>query len=248
MFWLKKLIALSTYPLGPIFLVGAVGLFLLWRRPQNPWGGRLALMAALLVVLVTAGPLGNLLIRPLESVHPPILDVRAVERPVEYVVVLGGGLSAVDGPVTSQLNDSTAIRLLEGLRLMAHFEEATLVVSGAATGQRRTTAEAMAQVADELGIDPERLLAHDQARDTAEEARALSEVAPDGANILLVTEASHMPRAMMLFERQGFEPVAAPTYYRATQGGGWPSARNLRKVERALYEYLALIWVRLGGS
>lgn len=253
MFWVKKLVSLMTYPLAPLLIVGALGALLIWRG-RTKWGQNLMIGSFAGLILVSTGVVGDLMLRPLESRYAPLERVDALEAPVNYVVVLGGGLRDVAGPPSSELTESTAMRLLEGIRILQSLDdEALLVVSGAATGQRRATAEVMAALAIEMGVPSERVLVHDEARDTSEEAQALAAIASLDTSIVLVTEASHMPRSMKIFERQGFAPKAAPTYFQAsarifTFGNLWPSARNLRKVERALYEYVALVWVSVGGS
>lgn len=254
-FWLKKLVALFTSPLGLLLLVLVVGLLLAWRKRAGPWPGRLIVAAAVGLVLVCCGPTGDLLLRPLEQRHAPLVDVDVEgAREATFVVVLGGGLTSREGgPVTSELNTSSTIRLVEGIRHHRALGTTTLIVSGAAVTQQRSTADALAQVALDLGVSESELALADGARDTAEEAAAVLDLAGPGATVIVVTEASHMPRAMLLFERAGLNPIAAPTLHRASPrlfvlGSLWPSARNVRKVERAFYEYIALLWIALGGS
>ncbi|XKH61820.1 YdcF family protein [Halomonas sediminis] len=86
--------------------------------------------------------------------------------------------------------------------------------------------------------------------DTIAEAKAVQALLGEDAQVLLVTSASHMPRAMRHFEVAGLAPVAAPTHFLAnrTEGFGlayWiPSARELRKAERAIYEALGLFAIQ----
>ena len=61
-----------------------------------------------------------------------------------------------------------------------------------------------------------------------------------------VTSASHMRRAVRHFERAGLQPIPAPTGFKTggdrlnTPSYWLPSAGNLRKTERAVYETLGL--------
>ena len=80
--------------------------------------------------------------------------------------------------------------------------------------------------------------------------------------IILVTSASHMPRSVALFEKQGFEVIPAPTDFTVTQAG-WdklksgglasqvlsllPSAENLGLTTRMLKEYFGMLVYRLNG-
>jgi uncharacterized SAM-binding protein YcdF (DUF218 family) len=136
---------------------------------------------------------------------------------------------------------------MEGLRLLEALPEARLVVSGASRDADRTpVALGYAEAARALGVNPARIVVLDTPVDTAREAYAVREALGAGARFLLVTSASHMPRSVRHFERVGLKPIPAPTHFRT--GGGadrlsyWvPSAGNLGKTERAVYEYLGLL-------
>ena len=61
--------------------------------------------------------------------------------------------------------------------------------------------------------------------------------------------AFHMPRARMLFERAGIEPVPYPTDFRSSDGrGDWtrfiPSASGLHETSEALREFIGRIYYR----
>jgi len=80
--------------------------------------------------------------------------------------------------------------------------------------------------------------------------------------ILLVTSAIHMPRAVGLFEHQGFEVVPAPTDFQVTEArpdlpfrvlwpnylfGLFPTSENLNDTTQALKEYIGIAVYRLRG-
>ncbi len=253
MFFLKKIIVVLTSPLTFLFLVVLAAALWTWRRPESPWPKRVFLAVGVAFFLVTLGPFGGLLLGPIESVHPPLSDLEEASQ-AGHVVVLGGGYRAREqGPVTSELATSTTIRLNEGIRIHRALVDTTLVVSGASIYQEGSTAQAAAQLAIAMGVPAEEIAVEDRPRDTAEEAAAVYGLAGEGATIVLVTSASHMPRAVHLFERRGFEVIPAPTNHLTEEswlrsGTLWPSAQNVRMVERALYEYLGLLWVWIGGE
>ena len=111
----------------------------------------------------------------------------------------------------------------------------------------------MAQTAKALGVPAKDILLENRSRDTKEQARIIRTMV--GKNgLLLVTSASHMPRAMALFEFQGMKPLAAPTRHlvRAkddalSPADFFPSLDALYKSNRAIYEYLGILWARLRG-
>ena len=69
------------------------------------------------------------------------------------------------------------------------------------------------------------------------------------SRVWLVTDAIHMPRATMAFERAGIEVIAAPSAYIATgpinPASFIPSAQSLRNSHYALHEWLGLLWYRI---
>src|SRR5690554_3760202 len=253
MFVIKRAFAMLLLPLGMVAGLILVGLLVWWRWPHSRVGPTLVAAALGGMLFGSCAPGANLMLRPLEERYPPLLDVEATElAEVDYVMVLGAGyVDDARYPLVSQLHEEGILRLVEGIRLLRKVPGATLVVSGGTRGEGRTSAEASRELAIELGVAPERIVMADAALDTAQEADAFVEMAGEGAAVILVTSASHMPRAMQLFERAGIAPIAAPTAHRVIegQGGGiWPNATHLRTTERALYEWVGRLFVSLGGS
>ena len=89
-----------------------------------------------------------------------------------------------------------------------------------------------------------------QSRDTAENARLLAPMLKrDGiTRIVLVTDALHMPRSVLAFDRTGLLIVPAPTGYILpghTDLLEWlPSASGLENSQQVLREWLALAVAR----
>lgn len=257
MFWIKKLVTFLIFPLIPLFFLLFLGLFWSWRQRRRdktgPGPRRLILVASIGLFLVCSGPTGDLMLLPLERQYPPLTDLTDVAD-AKFVVVLGAGLTGHRGaPITSQLSTSSLYRLTEGVRILRQLPDAKLVVGGAAVGLHRAGADALAELASDLGVDPARIIRADQALDTSGEAAALVAASNPGDPIVLVTEASHMPRAVKIFERAGLKITAAPTHHQAEKVSLhpailFPSARKVRNVERALYEYVGLLWVGMGGA
>lgn len=253
MFWIKKVVVALTSPLAVLLIILAVALALQWRDRGGEWPGRLVVVASAGFLLISIGPTGELMLSPVENRYESIDDPAQIED-ATHIVVLGGGYTArEDGLVTSKLAHATIVRLNEGLRLVRAVDDATLVVSGDSVTQRGSIAEAAADLAVDLGVKRESIVALDTPRDTGEEAAAVDELVGEDARVVVVTSASHMPRAMRLFERRGIDATAAPTHHMTTDApfyrrGLWPRAENIRRVERATYEYIGLTWVALGGS
>jgi uncharacterized SAM-binding protein YcdF (DUF218 family) len=206
--------------------------------------------AGLVMLLLLAwSPVAERALRRYEFRHPP-LTAQAVLPDSAWVVVLGGGANAnARLPPTAWLNESSLARLTEGIRVHRTIPGSRLVFSGAALSGSVSMARAMALAAVSLGVDPAAIVMEERPRNTAEEAAHVVERA-GGRPIVLVTSASHMPRAVRLFAERGAEVVPAPTDYWAPRHAtprSWlnyllPATANVRKLERATYELLAGLW------
>ena len=246
---LKMLAAQLLMPLPLCLLLLTAGVLL--RRSWRRLGNLVAVTGALALVLLSWAPVADRLLGPIESRYPPVHSWPEASS-VSAVVVLGGGYQP-NQPwvVTGQLSEASANRVLEGVRLWHLSDsESLLVVTGAS---RRNDVEPMARaygrVARDMSVPDSHLHVLDTPTDTGEEARAVARLLGEDATLLLVTSASHMPRAMAHFQQAGLNPIAAPTHYLALRDdvdtlSYWvPSARHLQKSERAIYEWLGMLAV-----
>jgi len=127
-----------------------------------------------------------------------------------------------------------------------------------------TPAQDMANILVDIGVPESALILENESQNTYENAlmakEILSELEID--QILLVTSALHMPRAVALFEKQGFEVIPLPVDYSVTENepidgnaGSWanrmlkiiPSASNIALTTSALKEYLGMLIYTLQG-
>jgi uncharacterized SAM-binding protein YcdF (DUF218 family) len=113
-------------------------------------------------------------------------------------------------------------------------------------------AQVMAAAARSLGVAAEDVVADVTARDTDDEATALT--ARLGKEpFILVTSASHMPRSVALFRNRGASPIPAPTDHGALGGGIGLDDFKLRpgpvsETGLAIHEYVGMLWSRLRGQ
>lgn len=248
---MAQFVASFLLPVSLVALLGLVGAFLAWRGRGR--AGALVMVGAVALLLALGSrPVSGWLVAPLERAYPPITDPRQLAG-IEYVMVLGAGHDPEPGlPVTAQLPATATARLVEGIRLQRALPGSRLVLSGG--GEPAPSAVTSGAVARALGVAAEDLVLLPGTVNTRDEAvRAAAEL--DGRRLVLVTSASHMPRAMALFRGVGLDPVAAPTRYRAPrEADPWrarylrPQAQGLHTSERAFYEYLGLAWSWLRGD
>jgi uncharacterized SAM-binding protein YcdF (DUF218 family) len=116
-----------------------------------------------------------------------------------------------------------------------------------------TEAEVARQLWSALGLAEGRVSYETSARNTWENARLTRNMAQPkpGETWLLVTSASHMPRAMGIFRRIGWPITAWPVNY--TTGHSlrdWydaPFGSRLNQLEWAMHEWVGLLAYRLLG-
>ncbi|MBI4496089.1 MAG: envelope biogenesis factor ElyC [Deltaproteobacteria bacterium] len=255
MFLLKKIVAPFFFPLTFSLGIILAGLILLWFTPRKR-AGKVALTAgAALLLVLSYGPVPDLLLRPLEYRYPPILHPEELSQ-VRWIVVLGGGhTSDPTIPPTSRISSSALVRLVEGIRIHRALPGSRLVLSGGVVFDPVPEAETMAEVAVLLGVARQNLVLESDSKDTEEEARFIRGIVAESP-FVLVTSASHMPRSMALFRKMGLRPIPAPTHYKIKErqgekispGAFFPSLGGLDKAETAIYEYLGLAWSKLRGK
>ena len=241
MFWLKKILSQLFMPVPLLVLLL---LFVLVAVRHKAFIRSVLFIVIALLVFLSSTPGSNLLSLPLEKQYS--VNSQAIPKGCVVMVLGSGHDDAVSTIATQKLSSTALVRLSEGIRQFNLGHDCTLVVSGW-SGQEgaRSHADIMADAAVELGVARERIITFQLARDTIEEAVFLKEKVGDYP-FRLVTSASHMPRAMAIFNNLGLSPEAAPTDFIARQGWWWQlDADNLSSSQRAIHEYVGQLWFRL---
>ncbi len=221
--------------------------------------GRRRLGAGLVVLVTAAGlaitvlPLRTWVLRPLEDRFPIV--AKPLPR-VDGVVVLGGAintaLSAERGQ--PQLTES-AERLIAFAALSRQYPNARLVFAGGSAAlfdDAVREADLARQVLTQLGVDPARVKFERESRNTDENAAfAKRMVNPQSGEVwLLVTSAYHMPRAVGVFRKVGWDVVAYPVDFSVPPTGAEPPFNlldGLAGVNWGLREWIGLAYYHLTG-
>ena len=254
MFIFKKIFSKFFFPLPIIFFLLLLGLYLLWFTKKQKLGKVLATVSIFVLLIISYGPIPDALLAPLESKYK-VLSTENINQSIKYVVVLGGGhTSDPNLPLTSQLTQASLIRLIEGIRIHRKISDSKLVLTGGKGNNNPVaTATTMAELAIELGVNKENIITKTEPKDTKDEANIINGTVGNDT-FILVTTASHMPRAMALFKKLGMTPTPAPTehYVSETQGVSsgsfFPHSFNIHKTETTVYEYLGTLWGKLRGQ
>ena len=246
-FILTKLLPLAVYPLGLAILLGLLATTFSFTRRRGLMRATV-ITAVACVWLPSTAVVSDWAIGTLESQFPsvPLGDI----QPADVVVVLGGALA---GPGPYGISDaSEAIdRVLVAARLYHSGRAPTILVSGGNVPWEQGTSEAIL-VRDflvDLGVSTGDILLEGDSRNTRENAVNSAQLSRQygWGEILLVTSAFHMPRAVASFEAVGIQVQAVPTDYRGLRSSNHtvldflPDVQALSRTTIAVKEWLGLL-------
>lgn len=190
-----------------------------------------------------------MLIKPLEDQYPTIKLSSALWKKTDGIVVLACNHFDDDGlPFVSKWPQCTLQRNLHAALM---YKEKPLPIYLAAGILNELDAKSQAQYNKEflitLGVNPTDIHIFPQGHDTESEVAAL---APHlvGKYIALVSSASHLPRAVEYFNLHHLSVLPIPVDHLSRKNVsfvlGIPNALSLYRSERAIHEYLGLIYQR----
>lgn len=241
---LRNAIAAALLPPGSLLLVVLCGLALMRRR--RFFGRSLIALGLVSLYLLSTQYVADGLLQTLE---PPPVDLANTSG--QAIVVLGAG-TYFDAPEygSTTVNANALVRLRYAAHLYRATRKPVLVSGGTPEGAPTEEATHMQTVLERDFQVPVQWL-EDQSRTTLDNARLSHAIlgAAGIQRIYLVTQAWHMPRAELAFERAGFEVIPAPTGYatrfRVTVLDFVPDARALRDSSVFFHELLGIGWYRL---
>jgi len=203
--------------------------------------------------LLCMSPIATWLISPL------IKSYRVVSEPnhnIKWIVIFSGGhFENIKAPVNQILGPETIARLLEGIRLYRQIPGAKLILSGGGYQNKKqaTDAALMAKLAAWFNIPKQDIVLETHSRNTAEEANAIKPWIKQDP-FYLVTSSIHMKRSMALCQKQGLQPLAAPSDCEfASDLQSWSQRfsfgpGNYLRVKAGWHEVAGLIWAKLRGE
>lgn len=250
MFVLSQLADVVLSPSNLTGLVGLAGLLALlvgFRRL-----GATGLGAAVVLVLIFGwSPLGPAALAALENRFPPA----EVRGPITGVILLGGAVETHIGHERRAVTlTDAAERVTAVAELARRYPEARLLLSGGASDLLSSEPATESSLARDLlvsmGLPAERIELEERSRNTCENAAESKRVAQPASSErwLLVTSASHMPRAVACFRAVDFAVVPNPVDYRTRGADLWRPAASiaagLTASDLAAHEWIGLIMYR----
>jgi uncharacterized SAM-binding protein YcdF (DUF218 family) len=217
--YLSKLATAFITPLGFFLALGLAGLVLLVARRRA--SGLLCVTVALVGLWLAATPLAaRLTLGALEARYPAL---SAADSPAaDIAIVLGGGTRGPAPPRPGPDLGEAADRVLFAADLFKAGKVRRIVVSGGNIPWDAATepeAETIAKLLVSWGVPESAIITAGSSRTTAENAREVEELWPalGASSALLVTSASHMPRALAAFRKSGLPVTPAATDVRIVQ-------------------------------
>ncbi len=259
--FLSKVLPPLVYPVG---LIGLLILAAMIFRKRTRL--LLGLLIAAFVILVIGGNhfVAISLARSLEvriKAPDPIPNA-----PV--IVVLGGGTEAIASPRRMVEVNGAGDRVLYAAELYREGLAPAILVSGGNIpwlSQRPTSpAEEMAALLEFIGVPTAEIWQQTKSQNTYEDALYSAQLLKEKGitRVILVTSATHMPRAYALFVAQGLEVIPAPTDY-LVPDYAWnnlgkedfagiildliPSSSSLSMITNCLKEYIGMLVYSLQG-
>ncbi len=259
--FLSKLIPIFFYPVGLIFLLLVITLvFYYWKKSSLiPYPIALALI---ILLLSSNGWVSNVIIQNLEWQYLPQGELPKAEA----IVLLGGATrSGVKPRPMVDVNDR-GDRILYTAKLYHEGKAPIIIASGGRIkwlGGGQPESEDMTRLLELMGVPRLDIIQEPNSLNTYQNAINVKEILLEKNinQILLVTSAFHMPRAVSIFKKLGINPIPAPTDFLVSEKelmainsslesiilNFLPDAHRISKTTLAIKEYIGTIVYRLRG-
>ena len=213
-------------PIGLLWLALILLAVLLWRKRARGFAFAAAALAVFLY-LIGASALPDALLRSLER---PYFGVKLEALPTcDAVVLLGGSLDPSPDEVGGLHLTKAADRIITALEVIRLGKAPVLVCGGsgiAMDGAMKIEADLFKQALTERRVPVPEIISLGLCFDTHDEAARTRALATQRGwrRVLLVTSASHLPRAVATFRGAGLEVVPVPCNFMTRKTpGSWPA-------------------------
>jgi uncharacterized SAM-binding protein YcdF (DUF218 family) len=246
--YVEKLLPILIYPLGLTLLLCITAFALSFAGQARALRVSIA-VAAILLWLASTPAFAGLLTVILEEQNPSV-PIETIS-PKDAVIVLGGGVAqrAHMGP--------TGDRVMQAALLWRAGKVQTIIVTGGNLPWERastTDADFAAELLQVYGVPPDSIIVESNSRNTHENAINTAAIWRERhfRTGLLVTSATHLPRALASFRKAGLDVAPWPADFRDRYPPGsvfdfLPDANALEMTTTATKEWLGLAVYRLRG-
>ncbi len=244
LFFIKKFITFFVEPFGIVLFLFSLGLYFLYKSSYKK-AKLFTFLSFLLLFLFAYPPFSNMLVTNLENQYPKF---ESTDLNVSYIHVLGNGNNDdYTQPLSSMVSAAGLKRVVEGVMIQKRYPGTKLIFTGYEGSTTLANAVVNSDIASALGVDKKMMIVNPKPHDTKEEALFTKSVVNDQP-FILVTSATHMPRAMKLFKDLGMHPIPAPTDFAKQKIDSIfykPNIEAFADSQRAIHEYIGILWAKL---
>lgn len=236
MIYLHKLFPLMISPLGVVSFLICLSIII---------RSKILIMTSLFVLLICSLPItAHHIWKSLESTYP-YENMNNVGRR-DAVVVLSGILQLHNYQEGNLVEWGEAVdRFFAGVELVKLGKANKLIFTKGQMPWNESSSEGeiLKQKAIKMGLDNSHVLLTGAAANTSEEAKQVKKLLSDYGlkSIILVTSSFHMPRAKIIFDREGIDSLAYAVDYR-TREMNWldfvPSAEGFFITSSGIREFI----------
>lgn len=250
--YLAKITWFLVAPTNSLVLIGLIGVFLLFTRLRRT-AKTFVTISLFGLFLAAFSPVGEWALAPLENRFPQIQELDSSS--FDGIIVLGG---ASNLHISRSRNEPTvggaAERIFKLIELARRFPEKVITFAGGG-GLSEGGTESFAREADVVkslleraGLPTDGIMFERQSQNTWQNAENLQEILQPTPEFrwLLITSAFHMPRAVGVFRRVGFNVIAYPVDFRLGSFGASfttnsSGAGKMAKLDQAVHEWIGLV-------
>jgi uncharacterized SAM-binding protein YcdF (DUF218 family) len=257
--FLSKFLPLFVYPLGLGIILLIVAVF---RIRKKRTAKSLLVFIILMLWACSTTPVATALARSLEWQYTYPDEVPQADA----IIVLGGGTEPAVSPRKYVEINSAGDRVFTAAQLYRDGKAPILTLIGGnidwLSNGSSTPADQMAEILAFLGVPSSAIILENASKNTYENAVNTKEIISENGfeTVLLVTSAMHMPRSVMLFEKQGVSVIPIPVDYSIVEDvegdqsfldvlyGFMPNVGNLAVTTNVMKEYIGIWTYSLQGS
>ena len=209
MIYINKILPIIVSPLGLIIILLFFGVF---RKRMLP-----SLIGLIILIILSLPIVSGQLIKLLEQDYRPTTPNEIARA--DTVIVLSGMVTLIEKNDGIHYEFSEAVdRIFAGINLLKIGKAQKIILTrgklpwsvGVPEG------EFLAEFIQSQGINPNRILLSEIVQNTNDEAKAISRMLPKNSEVILVTSAFHMPRAVKVFQNQNLKVIPYAVDFRSS--------------------------------
>jgi len=245
-FLIKRIFEAFIFPPGLFAVLPILAALVMfrWKDRRAAW---LSLSVGIFIWICSMPILADRLLMKLED----DLKIPAVAGG-DVIILLGSGFSegAMDMTGPGVPSPEMMSRIVTAVRLQKRTGLPLIISSGVSFTGKVTEADAAARIIEDLGVGREKIFKEAESKDTGDNAVKVRRICDANGfkKAILVTSASHMKRALMIFRMAGFDVVPFPAAFSTWEKNEirWreflPTSTSL---DTSLHEFIGLVYYRI---